>query len=179
MFFANFTDRTAVGKCPPDAPRAWRGSDDQLSELRISSVQAVPESASGSRNASAVGPGPLLLPRDLASFHHASRCDKPSTDTAWVMTRNTSFKPTSRRSSHASPARQAPFTRPRRRRLAKHQPRWRGFSARTASSAWTTSKRNHRAASSDRLPAPLAPQTGTTAGLRFAPARKTTTRVRT
>src|SRR5215470_4022460 len=38
--------------------------------------------------------------RISASFHHASRRDRPSTDTARVTTRKISFKPTSRRSSH-------------------------------------------------------------------------------
>jgi hypothetical protein len=37
-----------------------------------------------------------------SSFHHASRRDRPSTDRARVTTRKISFKPTSRRSSHAS-----------------------------------------------------------------------------
>jgi hypothetical protein len=47
-----------------------------------------------------------------ASFHHASRRDRPSTDTARVTIRNISFKPTSRRSSHAGrtrAGRQAPL----------------------------------------------------------------------
>jgi hypothetical protein len=38
----------------------------------------------------------------MLSFHHASRRDRPSTDTARVTTRKISFKPTSRRASHAS-----------------------------------------------------------------------------
>ena len=42
------------------------------------------------------------------SFHHASRRDSPSTDTARVTTRKISFKPTNRRSSHASPNQTCP-----------------------------------------------------------------------
>jgi hypothetical protein len=38
--------------------------------------------------------------RISASFHHASRRDKPSSDTARETIRKISFKPTSRRSSH-------------------------------------------------------------------------------
>jgi hypothetical protein len=45
---------------------------------------------------------------ELASFHHASRRDKPSSDTARETTRKISFKPTSRRSSHLQPGQDGP-----------------------------------------------------------------------
>jgi hypothetical protein len=46
-----------------------------------------------------------------ASFHHDSRRDNPSSDTARETTRKIRFKPTSRRSSHPLPAFRPPDTR--------------------------------------------------------------------
>jgi hypothetical protein len=69
---------------------------------------------------------------DLASFHQASRRDKPSTDTARVTMRKISFKPTSRKSSHGRPrANRAPAATPGTDLTASsaHTPRWHAFSA--------------------------------------------------
>jgi hypothetical protein len=49
--------------------------------------------------------------QDLGVFHHACRRDMPSTGTARVTMRKISFKPTSRRSSHASPDQDLPARR--------------------------------------------------------------------
>jgi hypothetical protein len=49
-----------------------------------------------------------------ASFHHASRRDRPSTDAARDTTRKISFKPTSRRSSHLQTDQHLPAPTPER-----------------------------------------------------------------
>jgi hypothetical protein len=49
--------------------------------------------------------------RISASFHHASRRDKPSSDTARETIRKISFKPTSRRSSHLRSGQDRPGAR--------------------------------------------------------------------
>jgi hypothetical protein len=55
--------------------------------------------------------GRILEPHRIsASFHHASRRDKPSTDTTRVTMRKISFKPTSRKSSHGRPRANPPPT---------------------------------------------------------------------
>src|SRR2546430_9288006 len=48
-----------------------------------------------------------------ASFHHDSRRDKPSSDTARETMRKISFKPTSRRSSHLQSGQDLPASRRR------------------------------------------------------------------
>jgi hypothetical protein len=70
-----------------------------------------------------------LMPqqRISASFHHRSRRDNPSSDTARVAIKNISLNPTSRRSSHAL----ADGTGPRGRRSAGHPARRHRYSAPT------------------------------------------------
>src|SRR5689334_4777827 len=72
--------------------------------------------------------------RISASFHHDSRRDSLSSDTARETIRKISFKPTSRGSSHPPPGRhrlpaQIPDAAPNRRRDEVHLPRWHRFSA--------------------------------------------------
>ena len=63
-----------------------------------------------------------------ASFHHDSRRDNLSSDTARETIRKASFKPTSRRSSHPRPGRHLPARR-QIRDQGPSRPRWFGWPA--------------------------------------------------